>query len=317
MEDTSIVNLDALTRSLKRQLDVPIHEDGPSKVKKCVRFQTPVAAPDLYSQPKMIANAFSPDSRMRRDFCDYLKSCFCQPVTSDTCVGVLENTDDFRHLLYPSTSPTQGIARESISLGQMISAARSKGMAHLPLYERMRLSKTLAVAVLQHHATPWLGKSWRRDDIFFFGVDEWTSHPNLELMPPHLNVKVKGPHGQISRASTFPQHRMARNPLLFSLGVLLLEIAYSSPLESFQGPCDLQDGVENRYTEFFLARRLAKSGCSGMGIKYDKIIERLVECDFGCGDDLNNVQLQAALHNEVVFPLEQLDQKLRDLHFEP
>lgn len=136
------------------------------------------------------------------------------------------------------------------------------------------------------------------------------------LTSPHLTVKVKGPCGQISRASTFPLHNLVRNPQLFSLGVVLLEIAYTSTLESLQSPIDLDSGRENRYTEFFAARRPDKSAKTDMGKTYHKIIERLVECDFGCGTDLNDPQLQAAFHRDVICPLEKLEQKLHDFHFD-
>ena len=74
------------------------------------------------------------------------------------------------------------------------------------------------------------------------------------------------------------------------------------------------NGQENLYTEFFVARRLAKSEYSDLGLKYHKIVERLVECDFGCGDDLSSRQLQIAIYSEVVCPLEQLEQGLRKLY---
>ncbi|CAF9930721.1 hypothetical protein IMSHALPRED_008261 [Imshaugia aleurites] len=184
------------------------------------------------------------------------------------------------------------------------------------IHERLRLAKTLATAVLQYHSTPWLRISWRSEDIYFFdsGLASIQDTPSLTL--PHLNVKVKGPCGQVSRASTFPPHNMVRNPLLFNLGVILLEIAYTSNIETLQSPIDLDNGRENRYTEFFAARRLAKSAKSDLGRTYHKIVEKLVECDFGCGMELDDPQLQAAFHRDVICPLEKLVQKLHDFHFD-
>ena len=79
-------------------------------------------------------------------------------------------------------------------------------------------------------------------------------------------------------------------------------------------PHDHINGEENPYTQFFAARRLARSDYSNLGPRYHKIVERLLECDFACGDDLSNRQLQAAVHNEVICPLEQLEQGLRKLY---
>ena len=137
------------------------------------------------------------------------------------------------------------------------------------------------------------------------------------LSSPHLNVKVKGPNGEPSRASTFPSHTLARKNLLFSLAVVFLEVAHSSTSETLQRPIGLIYGQRNLYTEFFVARRLAKLEYSDLGPRYHKIVERLVECDFGCGDDLRSRQLQAAIHSEVVCPLEQVEQGLRKLYLGP
>lgn len=82
---------------------------------------------------------------------------------------------------------------------------------------------------------------------------------------------------------------MARNPLLFSLSVVLLKIAHRASLESLKLPCDADNGPLHR--EFFTARRLAKSKRNVMGSIYNNIVEQLVECVFLNGDDLNDPRL--------------------------
>jgi len=128
-----------------------------------------------------------------------------------------------------------------------------------------------------------------------------------------LNVGVSGPNGPVF-ASTFPPHTLSRNSVFFSLGVVLPEIAYCATFETLQRSTDLDNGEEDRYTEFFLARRLAKSECPGMGVEFDKIVERLVECDLGYGCDLDKVPLQVAFYDTVICPLERLKKSLHDFH---
>ena len=79
-------------------------------------------------------------------------------------------------------------------------------------------------------------------------------------------------------------------------------------------PLDHMNGEDNPYTQFFAARRLAKSHYCNLVPRYHRIVEWLLECDFTCGDDLGSHQLQAAVDNEVVCPLEQLEQGLRQLY---
>lgn len=308
-------NLDELGTSLKRQFDAAASQTA-RKTTKCVRFQTPVPAL-VSSSPVMVASdAFSSEKCMKRDFCDDLRRCFRKPRKANECVGVLGNTNKCKHYVYPSPSTLCFESHKAISLGQLIKSTSRPGfVGGIPVHERLGLAKNLAIAVLQYHSTPWLRLSWRSEDIFFFsanGITQMQELPNLSA--PHLVAKVKEPVGQLSRASTDSRQRMARNPVLFSLGVVLLEIAHAATLESLRQESDLTNGQEDRYTEFFTARRLAKSKQSVMGITYHNIVEQLVECVFPCADDLSNDQLQAAFHSDIICPLAELEEGFRKFH---
>ena len=304
-----------LERSLKRQIVVPAFQ--PEKSRKSVRFQSPEPQHSSASMPALLA--VSADSLfsdyMRKDFCDLIKRRLRQPSHKSMCVAVLENTDKSKNFVYSPGNVTCIKQRRAVSLEQLLTRTNEQGVSgKIPLYERLRLAKTLAIAVLQYHSTPWLRTSWRSEDVYFFGDEVVALQEPTVLTSPHVNVRVRGPDGQLSRSSTFSPHTLARNPLLFGLGVVLLEIAYSSTLESLQLPNDLDSSQKDLYTEFFVARRLAMVGHSDMGGSYHKVVERLVECDFGCGNDLSDTQLQVALYKDVICPLERLEEKLRDFH---
>ena len=308
--------LNELGKTLKRQFE-PVVADHPKKIKKSVRFQTSVQVPSPGLPFTMASDAFSSENCMKRDFCDDLRRCFRNPRKTNDCVGVLENTDKCKHYVYPTPFTSRCQSTKAISLGRLIRSKLTPGLVGgISVHERIGLAKNLAIAVLQYHATPWLQHSWRSEDILFFGIDE---KPQLQDLPnlsaPHLTAKVKRPDAQISLASTFSPH-IARNPILFSLGVVLLEIAHAASLESLQQPSDLTNGHEDQHTEFFTARRLAKCKHSVMGIKYHNIVEQLVECVFPCGDDLKNDHLQAAFYSDVICPLEDLEEGLRKIHLD-
>ena len=308
-----LASLDTLGKTLKRQFE-PAVIHNPKKTKKSLRFQTCISAPGPGSPLPMAPDAFSSENCMKRDFCDDLRRCFREPRKANVCVGVLENTDKCKHYVYPSPFTSRCQPSKAISLEQLIRSRSKPGLVGgIPVHERLGLARKLAVAVLQYHATPWLRLRWRSEDILFFDVDEKTQSSEIpNLSAPHLNARVKRPDGQLSVASTFSPH-IARNPILFSLGVVLLEIAHAASLESLQQPSDLTNGQKDHYTEFFTARRLAKCKQSVMGIKYHNIVEQLVECVFPC-DDLKNDRLQAAFHRDVIGPLEELDEDLRQFH---
>jgi hypothetical protein len=53
------------------------------------------------------------------------------------------------------------------------------------------------------------------------------------------------------------QQKVTANPLLFALGVMLLEIAYSSSFESLLEPQDYEISSDPRLVDFYGAQRLA------------------------------------------------------------
>ncbi|MCJ1393646.1 hypothetical protein MMC18_006521 [Xylographa bjoerkii] len=302
----------SLVQTLKRSGELP-EAITPKRRKKSVRFD--IALPPPISCPVLLAEGNEPLQNlcMRKNFCDQLRSCIKQSPETHRCLGTLDDTDCYKHLIYFPPPTTRYGHRAATSLEQVISALSRQGpLARLSQYERLQLAHSLAVAVLQYHATPWLKGSWRSEDIYFFGFDENTLQERPpELSPPHLSVSVKGPDAP-TRASTFPPRAFAPNPLLFGLGVLLLEIGFTATLPSLQRPSDIEQG-ENKYTEFFVAKRLASSIGREMGSAYGKIVKKCLQCDFGCGDDLTDPQLQAGFHRDVVKELAKLGDELREL----
>ena len=311
-----------LTQTLKRQI-----EQNPTvfakNAKKRVTFQmssqatTPSSMLPCMPEPAFInPRTIGLDDFMRKDFCDVLRRCYRESHQEIACVCVLQDTPTSRNVVYPSPSALRTQRRQAISLGQVIASSSNQGaITRVPLYERISLAKRLAVAVLQYHDTPWLGISWRSQDVYFC-LPEENPMLNISTLTPHLNVKVEGPHGQLSRAENLPNRSFVRNPLLFSLGIVLLEIAHFSGLQNLQHPSDLEKNQENQYTEFFVARRLAKQADTYMGHKYHSIVERLIECDFGCGSDMNDKKLQIAFYNEVIHPLDKLEEDFRRLQLD-
>ena len=317
--DATTGHNDTLNSPAKNQPD-PASDAPRKKTRPRVRFQSASLAPALTSpslSTAATASASLTSDSMRKDFCDVIRIRLREPLQASEWVEVLENTDRCKSFVYPSPNKCCRQTRQAVSLGQVISNVSNRRIVGgLALYDRLRLAKILATAVLQYHSTPWLRLSWRSEDVYFFGNEPASSQDLPSIISPHLNVKVKGPCEQLPRASTFPPHTLARNPLLFSLGVVLLEIAHTSTIDNLQRPIDLDSGRGNEYTEFFAARRLAKSAKTDMGPTYHKVVEKVVECDFGCGVDLNDPRLQAAFHHDVICTLEKLEQKLRDFYLD-
>lgn len=300
-----MTSLNELEVSLKRQLE-PCLSPVVKKVKKSVKFASSISAPMPTPVLPLSASIRILESCVRKDFCDHLRRHFGQPLQANACL-VLEDTAACKHLVYPSPFTASSESWKATSLAQLITS--TSGVGGILLHERVSLAKTLAIAVLQYYATPWLQISWRSQDILFYGIEgdmQMQKRPNVSA--PYINANIQG---QFTQIVVQHQSAMARNPILFSLGIALLEIAHSANLESLKLPCDSDNG--ELHCEFFAARRLAKSKRTNMGPRYDNIVEQLVECVFPCGDDLNKPELQASFYEDVICPLDELEQGFRKL----
>lgn len=252
------------------------------------------------------------------NFCNQLKDCSRQPlVRQDRCIGLLEETEKYRHLVYlPQASPVPQ-QTQTISLATYFRTSRKQDFSDgLPLHERISLAKLLSTALLQFHATSWLGGRWRSEDVLFFystrGLEGIKS-----FNAPYMNVSVKSMNRPLSRVPTFPTTRsFVQNPLLFDLGVMLLELAFQAPLRHLQKPIDLDNGQEDMHTEFFTAKRLCRSSMQ-LGLRYKEVARKCIHCDFGRGDDLNNPELQEVFYREIICELDKLEGDFRRLQLGP
>ena len=305
--------MDDLSNHLKRELSPPC-QAAVKKIKgKSVRFAAPTPSAGLSAKSTLVASFIAtsalPDFCVKHDFCKRLQSC--GPRTPENkYLGYLEKSGTCKHLVYFAPPISTCSARQSTSLAQIITSVSQKPPADQFLqYERLRLARQLASAVLQFHATPLLKHSWRSDDVVFFGE---SAAPD-SITSPHLNVQVGKPSTNKSNllesdAPSSEDIGFIRNPYLFGLGVTLIELAYQAPLRSLREDKDLTNGQENKHTDFFIADRLSKNMGASLGVNYAKVVRKCLGCDFGEGTtDLNDPGLQTVFYKDVVCELERLE----------
>jgi hypothetical protein len=299
--------LSRLTQSLHLAESTSTTDKDTSRGRKVtVRFETPTSPQQSTPCIQM------PTVCLKPNFCNHIRQC---PRHSATCLGLLEETPHYKHLVYPSSTSTEG-TQKSTSLEELFTtlSRRQKGSG-LPEYEKLRFGKLLATAVLQFHTTSWLKGSWQSQDVLFFNSDtQKTKEEPESLTSPYMNVSVRQPDSPLSRPSNFPSRIFAPNPLLFGLGVILLELAFEAPLRNLQKSTDLEGCQDHRHTEFFTAKRLSHSVSPPLGLRYNELVRKCLQCDFGRGEDLKRPELQEAFYRDVVCVLGDLENKVREVH---
>ncbi|KAJ9300050.1 hypothetical protein DTO271G3_2167 [Paecilomyces variotii] len=296
--------------SLKRSHD---GEDAshPQTLRKRVQFQL-VPRPFQSSCPPEPMNPI-PNLYLQRNFCRVIERSLRQPDYHG-CIGLLADNDICQHLAYMDRQTNHPTTYSSLS--QLISMSATDSTRTMSLYERVRLARCLATAVLYYHATPWLNSTWRSDDVYFF------EEPNslLQQIPhalPYMATSIRASDSMAPpQAPSSDYHHIIRNPVLFGLGIMFLELAYQAPLRSLQQPADLQKGKTPGFADYFTAHRLVDQSYRMVSKGFQNIIKRCLHCDFGHDNDFANPALQEAFYHKVISGLESLERLFEELQLD-
>jgi hypothetical protein len=199
-----------------------------------------------------------------------------------------------------------------ISLASLFARSeKSKDEARLSFFDRVRLARLLATAVLRYHATPWLKYTLRSTDIFLYSVESSVINTTSIRNEVYLKTSIKGVDCPPLGESPTLRRSLVRNPDIFALGVLLLELAFEAPLHSLQKPTDV-DSQEAQNTDYYVADRVRRTVSRMLGTRYADLVRKCIHCDFGRGDDLDSTGLQESFYVEIVQELEDLEAKFSE-----
>ncbi|KAL2844405.1 hypothetical protein BJX68DRAFT_269637 [Aspergillus pseudodeflectus] len=262
------------------------------KTPKRVRFHTALPGPPVPDLTAEVLRAI-PDLYLQRNLCTIVERLSRQrPLKSGDCIGQLGATQSSRHLLYMGNRK----ASTPISLSQLLLLSSGDSTNSLGLYERVRLSKHLATAVLYYHATPWLDRPWGIDAV------------------PYMSTSINAVGSSTDSTSVSSEYdRIIRNSVLFGLGIMLLELAYQAPIRDLQKPIDLTRGQTPAFADYFTAHRLAEGSNSKISQTFKNIVRKCLHCDFGHDSDFKSPALQKAFYRDVIGELERLESVFREL----
>lgn len=226
--------------------------------------------------------------------------------TSAHSIGYLQTKHNLKHSLYHHLD--QNPRYQSLSLSDALIQAQSL-LCGIPPVDRMHLAKALSMAVLHFHSTPWLDQIWQSTEVLFFGVQDLSQDLN-PLSKPFLGPRPvrsidQGKQKQAEQREVYSA--LAPNTLIYSLGVMLIELAFERPLSALQSPIDKHSGESPSLTLHRTVLRLADLVGKKVNIKYEIVVKRCLRCNFGQNSpevDLERVSMQRAFYRNVVCELE-------------
>ncbi|KAJ5621360.1 hypothetical protein N7528_006143 [Penicillium herquei] len=292
--------------SFKRQQEADCGERPPTQRKR-VQFKLPVAAiKPPYSKADIVE---IPNLYIQRNLCKVVERFFNQQH-DNSCIGLLGDNSTCKHLAYFASQTSITAKSTARSLSELISQSRSDITKEMSQYERVRLAKYLATAVLYYHATPWLNRAWRSEDVHLFG----SLGPSIE-QPQHVLAYMTSSVSTESQSVSPGYHCFVRNPVLFGLGVMLLEVAFQAPLTTLQQPVDFKGG-ESDFAEYFTAKRVVEFSHVQINKGFQDVIKKCLYCDFGHDNDFASPALQQAFYNNVITVLDNLEERFRELQLD-
>lgn len=309
--------MDSITWS-NASLPIPTDDawSGRRKRQK-VRFDSVSDSSDIASgaspAASVVSTATSQSSTITQDSLQ-LNGHFCSEISKrcsnpySTCnkegLGHIDGPvqEAFRHCFFSYPNDTHCNEMGLSDVIPMDEALAQPAYNRLDIVSQLRLAHCLVSAVLKFNSTPWLNEMWNIGDLAFFRQGDdltrslQTLHFGVELIHNASDsedsaMEVESPAGLLHTSIEDARYKHGVcNVTLFSLGAALLAIGRWERVD--------HNDIEG-------IRRLA-SQRSYLGPVYQELTQKVLDCDFGYGNDLKKPRLQEAIYETVVLELESM-----------
>ncbi|KAI8673027.1 hypothetical protein NCS56_00767400 [Fusarium sp. Ph1] len=204
----------------------------------------------------------------------------------------------------------------------------------LPRPMLVEVAGNVAEGIMQFYSTPWLASTDLGQAVRYFGP-EGSSSTSTKLKGPYFMTRFNSRREFDSRREKkglsqptedpeplydiliddTPPFGGERNELLFSFGILMLEIGYARPWHELKQAVTATHG---ELSDYKIAEKLAGQLVNQLGLTYPKIIKKCLGCDFGLGEtDMDNEDLQRRFLEDVVAGLQQLRDYMAEMNLAP
>lgn len=208
-----------------------------------------------------------PDLSLTEDLCTYLQKSDLKHRSSGdrkgtSCLGYMTASGIFRHLSFHSQNE-ENVNNDLFSLDHAL-------LRHFvtSTEEKLKLASLLAAAMFQLDTTPWLLKGWSSNDIWFFQSDQYDGKTGPQK--PFLRRHIQGSHTED------PGYGMASlivtDSHIFSLCLILLELAFSSPFRKLQLPESIAKDLTVSEREKLTVTWLVETVSRKVGSRYAEVV---------------------------------------------
>ncbi|MCJ1307423.1 hypothetical protein MMC25_001069 [Agyrium rufum] len=185
-------------------------------------------------------------------------------------------------------------------IGIPLNTLLGESQSRLKLKESRALAVVLAHAILHYCEGPWVSQTWNKEHVNFFATVD-----GPDLMRPYLATQFEAPTSRSEEASdSIYSHP---NPALLALGILLLELYLSKPIESLWEFDDTEDGMEGVNTNWITAEKQLEKMGDDLYEGYRNAIQACLNINYADREDslsLDDEGFRNLVYERVVVPLE-------------
>ena len=214
-----------------------------------------------------------------------------------SCVGISETRTSHRLLL--SSVLRDEYQKPGLHSLDDVLVRASDECRTISVQDRLRTALFLAAGVLRMNTSSWLRRAWSSKDIHFFNMKD---HERFTLGEPFLKFEL---NIDTARGSDYEPKDATRSCLL-SLGLVLIELAFSAPWRKLQLEDNLMTDLLEGERNLLNLMRLSDTVSRELGSRYAKVVQTCLfqGLETNKTDDLGKAELDEIIFEEVVKELD-------------
>lgn len=218
-----------------------------------------------------------------------------------TCLGFLDIDDGRKTIVFYALKHNYQDPG-SRSLNNVLAGASDEHRA-IPIEDRLQIALSVAAGVLHLHTSSWLVQAWSSKNIYF--LDRGKCNGRCTLGEPFLQTQIgSNMHRRIISASDVSADDRS---ILHSLGLVLIEIAFSAPWHKLRLPEDFTEDLPDKDRYNFELMHLSEIVSRELGIGYAKVVQTCLFPGSGAqvAHGLDNDRLDEDVFKNIVRELDQ------------
>lgn len=165
--------------------------------------------------------------------------------------------------------------------------------------DRRKLAVVLAHALLHLKESRWMKNNWTKADVCFMASEDNA----IDLSRPYLASRFR----ESDSNTTEESDQLHKCRPLLELGIILLELGVSAPLDTQRTEQDLVNGHVNENTDFFTANRLLLESTEDLQDDYREAVSACLHYKFASPEssfDFGDEEFRRLIYEHVIKPLE-------------